>query len=223
MFEDLRDKIKNKQIILFGEIHGTKEIPEMLSKFFSEILKNEDFNLCLEIPEEFQMGVDKFMIAGNEDILKKISFFSENADSDGRNSLEYFNLIKNIYKINLKNNRDVRVFCIDSFAHNQEEKEKGLAKNILGLFENKKTFVIMGDVHASKNPLLLGKLKINPTGFLLFNEFKDKLYSIRIMPTKGSFFNFGVKEIVGQSISDTFNKNFDYVYLVGKVTPCSFL
>ena len=60
MFNNLMDKIKDKNLVIFGEIHGTKEIPELLSEFFSEIAKEEDFDVCLEIPMEFQDNIKDF-------------------------------------------------------------------------------------------------------------------------------------------------------------------
>lgn len=64
MNQELLSKIKDKQIVIFGEIHGTKEIPELLSRLFYEISKKENFNLCLEIPIEFQKSISLFMKTG---------------------------------------------------------------------------------------------------------------------------------------------------------------
>lgn len=219
MIKEINSKMKDRQLILFGEIHGTKEIPEFLSKFFSEIAKEEDFNVCLEIPSEFQKNVESFFK------------FNKEKHGDGRNSSEYLGLIQNLKNLNKKYGRDIKIFCIDigSGIHVRDEKniqnfrEKIMAKNILKCLKDKKTFVIMGDIHAFKKPILFGKLKINPVGSILFNKIKNKMYNIRIMPTKGNFFNFGIKEIYRNKFEDPFNKNFDYIYDIGEVTPCSFL
>jgi len=219
MIKEIISKIKNRELILFGEIHGTKEIPEFLSKFFSEIAKEEDFNVCLEIPSEFQKNVDSFFK------------FNKEKHGDGRNSLEYLRLIQNLKNLNKKYGRDIKIFCIDmgSGIHVWDEKdiqnfrEKIMEKNILKYLRDKKTFVIMGDIHASKKPILFGKLKINPVGSRLANKLKDKIYSIRIAPTRGNFFNFGHKEIQKNESEYLFNKNFDYIYNIGEVTSCSFL
>lgn len=219
MIKEINSKIKDKQLILFGEIHGTKEIPEFLSKFFSEIAKEEDFNVCLEIPSEFQKSIRNFFK------------FNKEKHSDGRNSLEYFWLIQNLKNLNKRYGRNIKIFCIDMNSkiqirdkkNTQNFREKIMTKNILKPLKDKKTFVIMGDIHASKKPILFGKLKINPTGSILFNKIRNKMYNIRIMPTKGNFFNFGIKKIYKNKSEDSFNKNFDYIYDIGKVTPCSFL
>jgi len=219
MIKEINSKIKDKQLILFGEIHGTKEIPEFLSKFFSEIAKEEDFNVCLEIPSEFQKNIKSFFK------------FNKEKHSDGRNSSEYFWLIKNLKNLNKKHGRNIKIFCIDMNSgirirdkkNIQNFREKIMAENILKSLKDKKTFVIIGDIHASKKPILFGKLKINSTGSILLDKIKDKIYNIRIMPTKGNFFNFGIKKIQRNKLEDLLNKNFDYIYDIGEVTPCSFL
>jgi hypothetical protein len=43
-----------------------------------------------------------------------------------------------------------------------------------------------------------------------------------LVPTKGKFYNFGVKEIIEGNLEDLFNKNFDVVVDVGEVSACSF-
>jgi len=222
MLKGLKDKIKNKNLVIFGEIHGTKEIPELLSIFFSEIAKEENFNICLEIPIEFQKGISLFMRNGDYNFLKNISFFSENKFKDGRNSLEYFNLIKSLYKISLINKKNIEVFCIDPIANNQEEKEYGLAENILKSLQNKKTFVILGSIHASKKPIQFKDIYIVPAGSILFKKLNDKMFNINILPRGGQFFNFGLKKIVG-SYNNSFNEGFDYIFEIEEVSPCSFL
>lgn len=212
MFDEIKDKIKDKYLIIFGEVHGTKEIPEMLSQFFSEIAKEEDFNVCLEIPEEFQEN--------------PYSFFKmdDNVISDGRNSLEYFNLINKLKILNKKYNRNIKLFCVDPIAHSQEEKEDGLAKNILKSLSGKKTFAIVGNIHAYKKIINLTEMKIITSGSMLSDNLNDKMFSINISPKKGGFFNFGLHETHGQDNSDNdFNKGFDYILEIKKVSSCSFL
>jgi hypothetical protein len=222
MMQEIISKIKERQLILFGEIHGTKEIPELLSKFLEDISINESFNLCLEIPDEFQEQINSYMNSGDYGILKNILFFSIEYCTDGRNSLEYINLIKTVYKINSKHNKNIKIFCVfPSLAKNQEEVEKGIANKILEIINNK-TFAIMGDIHASKKEINFPQQKIVPAGFLIYKKLKDKMGSILLTAKGGEFFNNGVKKLVSYG-EGSFEKNFDYVIRVEKVTPCSFL
>ena len=189
MFENLKDRIKKKNLILFGEIHGTKEIPNLIKKFLVEIAKEEDFNLRLEIPEEFQEKINKFIELGDNTILKDISFFLEPDNQDGRGSLEYLNLIKKIYDLNKNYKRNIKISCIDPNKDAQEEKERGVAENILKSLNDKKTFAILGDVHASKNPISFLGEKFLPAGAILFNQLGNKMFSVRVLPKKGEFFS----------------------------------
>jgi len=223
MMQEIISKIKDKQAILFGEIHGTKEIPELLSNFLKDISTNESFNLCLEIPDEFQEQINSYMNSGDYDILKNILFFSIEYCTDGRNSLEYMNLIKTIYYINSEYNKNIKISCVfPSSAKNQEEVEKGLADKILEKANNKKTFAIIGNIHASKGEINFSKQKIVPAGFLIYEKLKDKMYSVLLTAKNGEFFNNGLKKLMHYA-NNPFEKNFDYVIRLEKVTPCSFL
>jgi hypothetical protein len=223
MMQEIIPKIKDKQVILFGEIHGTKEIPELLSNFFKDISTNESFNLCLEIPDEFQGQINSYMNSGDYDILKNILFFSIKYCTDGRNSLEYINLIKTIYKINYEHNYNIKIFCVlPSLAKSQEEVEKGIANKILETINNNKTFAIMGNIHASKKKINFPKQKIVPAGFLIYEKLKDRMSSIILTAKSGEFFNNGVKKLIPYT-NGHFERNFDYAIRLEKATPCSFL
>jgi len=190
MFENLKEKIKNKKVIVFGEIHGTKEIPETILNFLKNL--DEDFDICLEIPEEFQ---------------NNLSDFFKEKPSDGRNSKEYLNLIKELSKLN-KN-----IFCIDPIVQNQKEKEEGLAKNSLTRLGNKKVFLILGEVHASKEKIIFNGQEIIPTGYLLKEKLKEGFFNVRLKPSKGKYFNFGIRKI--DDTNDEFDKSFDYILNLG--------
>ena len=195
MFEELKEKIKGSKVILFGEIHGTKEIPEILSNFLNNF--EEDFYLCLEIPNEFQNNIEEFY---------------KESSPDGRNSLEFLDFIKSLNK---------KIYCVDSFARSQEEKEENLAKNILNLSNYKKIIVILGEIHASKEKIIFGEQEIIPAGYILKEKLNDDLLCVRIKPSKGKYFNFRIKDL--NDSNDEFDKNFDYVLNIGEVSPCSFI
>ena len=204
MIQEIISKINDKKLILFGEIHGTKEIPELLLNLFSYLAKEEDFNLCLELSEEFQnIKLDDIL-----PLAKKIG-------TTGLISEEYIKLIKEMPK-NIK-----IFFIVPNRIKNQEEMEKGVANNILKLVGDKRTFVILGNIHASKNKIEMGTLEIVPAGFLIYQKLKEKMFSILLKPKSGEFFNNGVRQVVSNE-DNSFDKNFDYTYIINKVSPCSF-
>ena len=204
MISEIISKIKGKKLILFGEIHGTKEIPEFLLNLFSELAKHEDFNLCLELPKEFQnIKLDNIL-----PLAKEIG-------TSGLISKDYINLIKKMPK-------NVKIFFIaPNIINKQEEMEKGIADNILKLVNNKRTFVILGNIHASKNKIEIGNLNIVPAGFLIYQKLNGEMFSVLLKAKSGEFFNNGIKKIVSNE-NDSFDNNFDYVYELDDVSPCSF-
>jgi len=220
MNSNLISRIKQSRVILFGELHGTKEIPKILLKLFRRLSKEYPFNLCLEIPSKYQRYINRFFDTGNEKYLLMIDFFNDKNQMDGRNSLEYYNLIKILYVLKDK----INIYCIDvNKLKNQNDREKLMANNIMKILNsNKKTFVILGNIHASKNKISFNSLEIIPTGYILHNKLKDKIINILFVCENGSFLNIKEKKI-NEEYFKGFEKNFDYVYKIKKVTPCSFL
>ncbi|MEX2016908.1 MAG: hypothetical protein WD876_00340 [Candidatus Pacearchaeota archaeon] len=204
MMQEIISKIKNKKLVLFGETHGTKEIPELLLNLFSDLAKKEDFNLGLEISDEFQnLEPDKILSSSKE------------IGTGGLISGEYIKLIKEMpQNINM-------FFIAPNSIKNQEEMEREIADNILKLIDDKRTFVILGNIHASKNKIEMGNLEIVPAGFLIYQRLKEKMFSILLKPKSGEFFNNEVKQVVSNE-DNSFDKNFDYVYELDNVSPCSF-
>ena len=62
------------------------------------------------------------------------------------------------------------------------------------LNSNKKTFVILGNIHASKNKISFNSLEIIPTGYILHNKLKDKIINILFVCENGSFLNIKEKK-----------------------------
>src|SRR3989344_7479474 len=217
---ELINKLKWKNLTLFGEIHGTKEIPLILFKFFKILSKKESFNVCLEIPEIYQKNINDFLKSGYEKNLLNINFFTDKNQRDGRNSLEYYNLIKSLY--NLKNK--IGIYCIDTnIPKEQNEREMLMADNIIKTSSlNKKTFVVLGNIHASKNKIILNSLKITPTGYFLYKKLGNNMTNVLLVCKKGFFFNIEKKKI-NENDFKYFLDEFDLIYKIKEVTPCSFL
>ena len=95
MVQEIISKIKGKKLVLFGETHGTKEIPELLLNLFRDLAKRENFNLGLEISNEFQnLEPDKILSSSKE------------IGTGGLISEEYIKLIKEMPK-------NIKLFFID--------------------------------------------------------------------------------------------------------------
>lgn len=222
----LMKKIKDEKIILFGEIHGTKEIPNMLNKFFSMYSKNNNFNLGLEIQENNQIHIDNFLKKGEEKYLLKMPFFKYRKQSDGRNSLEYLNLIKKIYYLNIKFKKEIKIFCIDTSNHEDykipNKRETKIAENIIKIISEEKTFVILGAIHASKRIIKFEKMKLIPAGLIIYDKYKNDVMSIFFNVKSGLYFNQHLKEIKKEADLEMLN-HYDYIFTIDRVTPANFL
>lgn len=228
LFCQIKDKIKNKKIIFFGEVHGTKEIPLLLAEFFKIFSQEDDFDLALEVPRDNQEKIDDFLRLGKEETLKEISFFKPRKNSDGRNSLEYLQLIKTIAEINLQRSLPIRIFCIDLSLQDrfesQNEREENMANNILDLWKKeKKMFVILGNIHASKKEFTFCENIIYSVAYHLsiFPHLTQNIFSVSLQPRAGKFFNFGIKKV--KEIPSDRDLLFDETFFLDKVSPCSFL
>ena len=197
----IQNLLLNNDLILLGETHGTKEIPNLLLKILLNLHKKTNFIVCLEIPKEFENNFKKYFLEEKE---------------DGRGSLEYFKFVSKLKEMG------VTVFFIDEFAKYQQEKENNLAKNIMNVLKREiKTIVILGDFHAYQKPIQIQDQKIFPAAHILNKKIK-KIASIRINAKKGKIFNSGIKEVIF-SKDDPINLGFDLIYTLKSVSPCNFL
>lgn len=224
-FSGYLNKISSgKKLILIGEIHGTKEIPTLLNDFFSEYIKENDFDIHLELSSDEQSKINAFLESGDEIFLRN-TFFNI-ADNDGRRTLEYLELIKKIFVLNKKHNKAIRIFCVDvadsiniNSENLQNEREKIIADNILKN-TTKKTFVILGSVHVANKIINISGIKIIPSGYYLYKKIKDAV-NINLVPKKGKFINVSLKQ-VDSSLKD-FNQYYDYIYYLDCVSPATIL
>ncbi|PIU61878.1 hypothetical protein COS83_03375 [archaeon CG07_land_8_20_14_0_80_38_8] len=214
LFNSLKDKIMNKQVVIFGETHGTKEIPLLFSKFLEEYSSIKDFDLCLEIPSNEQENISNFLSTGNPAFLELNSMDSR----DGRKSAEILELIKNIYLLN----KNISIFCVDLDYNNQlnkiNERDNIIAKNIQQNLKDKQLIAFLGNFHAAKQDIIMNNVIFKTTGSILKKELNNSLITINLAPLKGTFFNNSLKNIEKASDMDSF---YDIIFSIEKVTPCT--
>jgi len=215
----LKDRIKGKRLILFGEMHGTREIPSLVLRFFKRYARTQPFTLCLEIPHDQQELIDCYFETGKESLLKSMPFFQNPEKGDGRNSKEFLFLIKNVFKLH-KKNKNILIKCVDTSIPptDTNQREGILAENMLKSLSKNQTFALLGNVHASKKEILFQSLKIRPAGFVLAKKLKSKMLTVNLWPLKGTFFNFGVKRI--GSLPHGLEEYYDCTILLDRVSHC---
>lgn len=238
LIREVSHLIKNKRVIFIGEIHGTKEIPSIVTEFLKKIIEIYDFDLALELPVTLQEDVNKAVLEGDINLLSNSDFFRKVTISDGRNSQEIIEFMASIYELNKNFNKNINVYCIDSpfsiirynqikeqlskdisklllFEKDQNKREEQMSEEISKVVRfEKKLFVLIGNLHASKSVLN----EITPTAYLLSK--KQETFSINLKPSSGKFYNSSIKTV---KVGSSEKKLFDYTLDIGNVSPCTFL
>lgn len=204
-------ELSKKRFIMLGEIHGTKEIPKIVQKILVSLAKNQSLNLFLEVPVNQQKFLSK----------KTIPFYKHQKVNDGRNSKEYFDLIKSLRS-------KIKIFFIDPLDwKNRDYKMYKNIKKIMNKNNNSGIF-LAGNIHTSTRIFKWQDKTIKSAGCFLKKSFSN-VANLNFIPLSGKFFNLSVKEVPENKKANFFkdkiikiNKN-KYAYYLSKVSPCSFM
>jgi hypothetical protein len=167
--------ISSRDGILFGEIHGTNEIPELVGDAVCEASSEGPTLLLLELPIAYNDVIEKFMVEPNQShafFMMQKAGFGGPGKVDGRESIAMFRLL-NRTRLMALNGRDIRVKAIDPFKvdeRNPFTRDQQMAHEIVRVMsENRGSFALglMGDVHVRHEPVTLGEETIKPTGMYL--------------------------------------------------------
>lgn len=238
MLKELLSAIRGKKLILFGEIHGTREIPELVTKVLPNLAIN---TLFLEIPVDQQPFIDAFLAAGTKESLATIPFYASPA-LDGRGSKEYLEVIRKVFLLNQKMTHKTRIVCVDVPAEQKkssEQRDTFMCQQILKNLE-KQCLFIAGNIHTSLKPVSAGGKRVLTTGTLLKQYFPKEIVSIALVPLSGKFYNFGVQSISTKELQTRYNltakeqgntfiqsnrekTGYDYMYTIKHVSPATFL
>ncbi len=225
LFNFIKNKLIKRKIVIFGEVHGTKEIPLEFSDFLSKYILIKDFNLCLEIPSNEQGKINEFLDSGNLALLENTQFFSNSSESDGRNSIEIIKLINKVYELNKKYDKSIKVQCVDLnydlVVDELLKRDEIIVNNIKNALSDFQTLVLLGNFHAMNQKFVLNGLEFETVGSILKKEFGNHILTVDIAPKKGEFFNINLKRI--EEKEDSLTEFYDYTYYIPKVSPCSFL
>lgn len=222
-YKDFILLLKKKKVIVFGEIHGTIEIPNIIKNIIKKSINYIDI-VFIEIPKNQQIYIDNYINSKNNAKLYEIPFFNKEI-RDGRSSKEMLLLIKEIKDLR-KINSKLKIICVDtnSFINRDYLIYKEIKKYILK--ENNCLF-ITGNVHASKKKIIIDNKTITPCIYYLNKFLKNKLISINFVPNSGSFYNLKIQKIVNKErklgIYKSKLPNYDFDYVLKKITPCTFL
>ena len=148
------------QVVVFGEYHGTKEIPEF---FFKEILKeyqhSKNLTIGLELPDKFSDTINYLNNLETSISKKKIrEKFSEDDFwcnfGDGRHSKAMLSLLVDVTSLKLKNSAS-NISIVFLNTGNGVDKDGAIAfSNAFNKNKDSSGFVLTGNYHARLTKML---------------------------------------------------------------------
>ena len=149
IFAELADE---KQLIMFGEIHGTKEMPAYVAKVLCFLSKNKrPIKIGLEyLPDQLPLinrYIESAGLEGDKKALIGSSYWSRQYQ-DGRTSQAMFNLVEQI-RVEQHAGKDVEVFLFDD--QSSVNRDKAMAVRIIEELNNDPDtlhVLITGNIHS---------------------------------------------------------------------------
>lgn len=219
--------LSNYELIILGEIHGTKEIPFLIKKIIQNLSNKINF-IFLEIPKNQQAYIEKYFMLKSEKYLYEIPFF-KNPSKDGRGSKENLLLIKSIKEMLNKHSNEMRIVCIDS--NKNINRDYFMYKEIRKCLKHEKkgiNILLTGNLHAITKKVVINKKKLKPCGYYLKKWLKEDIISVNFVAMQGKFFNLKIQEVSNkkarqEGIFYSKIKGYDLEYRIKMVSPCNFL
>ncbi|MCK0110497.1 hypothetical protein MWU58_14455 [Flavobacteriaceae bacterium S0825] len=177
------DEIANFEILMVGEMHGTKEPAEFVYGLCNLITESEKkVILALEIRASQMENLSNEMSIAQ---LKELDFFRRE-NFDGRNGVSMLDLIYN----SIQNERIILKFIDNYYPSSTRDSSMYMEiRNIYNKHPNTKIVTLTGNVHNSFTPIF-DKVRIG--GYLLkdsVNFDSKKIMSINHVYSEGSMLN----------------------------------
>jgi hypothetical protein len=146
--------------VVFGEAHGTKEIPALFGDVVCQASASRTVVVALEWPQEMQASLDDYMASDGSRAARKRSLsapFWSNRTPDGRTSQAMFDLIERLRRLRASG----RPVSVKAFApppellrFRQDYYELEMARNLAHIANDNPArplvLVLTGNVHAGK-------------------------------------------------------------------------
>lgn len=152
----LEDALASNAILVFGDTHGTQEIPQFVGRVVDTIARRKPVVLAMEIPHEQDAALARFVrgpgdAAAREALLKEPFWQAEY--QDGRRSTAMLALIESI-RVLRAGGANVDLFAFDVEAGpgvSDRARDRGMADKILALRSRRPDAAIVayvGSLHA---------------------------------------------------------------------------
>lgn len=152
--EELANQVKPGNVILVGEVHGTREIPAAFSDLVCHAVE-QDFptKIGIEFSSRFTDSLDAFVnTTGSKEALgelEKLSFWHVKFQ-DGKRSEAMYEMLEAVRRWNVKDGTDISVFSFDANDWSEDvNREKQMAKNIQSQAgPGHVTLILTGNLHS---------------------------------------------------------------------------
>lgn len=147
------EDLERARIVIFGEIHGTKEAPEFVGQYLCALLRvRPRVVLGLEIPKEEQARISAFMSSEGTAESRKLLLEGRHWQSetpDGRSSVAMFELIELARQLRAAGS-GVSVLAFDEWAK-EKPRDVAMGENIresLHAAPESAHVILVGNLHA---------------------------------------------------------------------------
>ena len=206
--------MEDKKLILIGEMHGTKEIPNKIKELCQSI--QEDIIYCLELPIQIKSLFLNFL----NNKLSLNQFLQNNlvkeAVQDGRITPALVESLKQIkHKINLE--------FVDDLESDIIKRDENIAINFVNIVKkhpNKKIILHCGNFHINDKIIMFENRMVKPARLFLPKEILNQCHTVIFLPSEGKYYNHGIKKVIYKTTYLKSTAEIKYTYL--KVSPSYF-
>ncbi len=185
---EIKKLIADHKYIFIGEIHGTKEIPNLTLEFVLPAIKNRNVIFFLEIPKESEKELYKYL---NSTINKRRflnSVYLFDAIFDKRITNDILVMCKKLKRAGVK------IKGLENYSNgNPYERDKDMAKRFLKVVNNKKGdkyIVYIGNLHLLEKSFRINKFKLDPFKAHLPKRILKKALTIQFNKNNEEGINF---------------------------------
>lgn len=163
--------IPTGDLLLFGEMHGSKEAPAVISEITCALSGSNNIAVGIEVPSADQALIDAYLQSDgtSADRARLISSDFWQKGKDGRSSIAMLRLIEDI-RILKKSGRSVQLFAFDDQPNTDLERNVAIANGIRRFHnshKNTKIIALMGNIHAMQDSITTNEGPLIPSGAML--------------------------------------------------------
>lgn len=190
-----RAAIGDHRLVLLGEYHGTREIPQYVAALIESLSNDGGVTLAVEISRSEQAALDQFLASdGGQDALAQLQatpwWSQKGTRHDLRRSRDMFELFQRLQQLRAEGHQ-VNVCAIDLAAGvnlGSQQRDQEMAASLRECYvasTSSRVLVLVGNVHAMlSKPANAPKQMQQPMGSYLADL---DPYSIRLSASEGEF------------------------------------